>query len=63
MLRFKKIFKPKSVICTIRESKGLDISAACGQLKREGSKWEFLKYRFLYLFNCSYCLALVLYTK
>lgn len=35
MLRFKDYLNEKSVICTIRESKGLDISAACGQLKEK----------------------------
>ena len=35
MLRFKDFLNSKGVICTIRESKGLDISAACGQLKEK----------------------------
>ncbi|MGE3300054.1 MAG: 23S rRNA (adenine(2503)-C(2))-methyltransferase RlmN, partial [Arcobacter sp.] len=35
MLRFKDFLNQKGVICTIRESKGLDISAACGQLKEK----------------------------
>ena len=32
MLRFQKYLRDHGVTCTIRESKGLDISAACGQL-------------------------------
>lgn len=35
MMRFKDFLNSKGVICTIRESKGLDISAACGQLKEK----------------------------
>ena len=35
MLQFKDFLNQKGVICTIRESKGLDISAACGQLKEK----------------------------
>jgi len=35
--KFKDFLNQKKIICTIRESKGLDISAACGQL-REKSK-------------------------
>ncbi len=35
MLRFKEYLNSHGVICTIRESKGLDISAACGQLKEK----------------------------
>ncbi|MDD3468264.1 MAG: 23S rRNA (adenine(2503)-C(2))-methyltransferase RlmN, partial [Campylobacterales bacterium] len=31
---FRKYLADKRFICTIRESKGLDISAACGQLKQ-----------------------------
>ena len=37
MIKFQERLLSKGVICTIRESKGLDISAACGQLK-ESSK-------------------------
>jgi 23S rRNA (adenine2503-C2)-methyltransferase len=33
MLNFQKYLISKGVLCTIRESKGLDISAACGQLR------------------------------
>jgi len=33
MLKFQKYLISKGVLCTIRESKGLDISAACGQLR------------------------------
>ncbi len=35
MLEFKEYLNNHGVICTIRESKGLDISAACGQLKEK----------------------------
>ena len=37
MLNFKEHLISKGLICTIRESKGLDISAACGQLKEKES--------------------------
>ena len=33
--KFQKYLLDKGVICTIRESKGLDISAACGQLREQ----------------------------
>jgi len=33
--RFQKYLLDKGVLCTIRESKGLDISAACGQLREQ----------------------------
>ncbi len=36
MERFKEYLNKHGVICTIRESKGLDISAACGQLREKG---------------------------
>jgi len=32
---FQEYLLSKGVICTIRESKGLDISAACGQLREQ----------------------------
>jgi 23S rRNA (adenine2503-C2)-methyltransferase len=35
MIRFQEYLLSKGLICTIRESKGLDISAACGQLKEK----------------------------
>ncbi len=35
MEAFKEYLNSKGVTCTIRESKGLDISAACGQLKEQ----------------------------
>ncbi len=35
MERFKQYLNEHGVICTIRQSKGLDISAACGQLKEK----------------------------
>ena len=38
MIKFQEYLLSKKVICTIRESKGLDISAACGQLKEKEQK-------------------------
>ncbi len=35
MERFKDFLNEHGVLCTIRQSKGLDISAACGQLKEK----------------------------
>lgn len=35
MVRFKEYLLSKGLMCTIRESKGIDISAACGQLKEK----------------------------
>ncbi len=35
MRKFQKYLLSKGIICTIRESKGLDISAACGQLREQ----------------------------
>ncbi len=35
MERFKEYLNNHGIICTIRESKGLDISAACGQLREK----------------------------
>jgi 23S rRNA (adenine2503-C2)-methyltransferase len=35
MERFKDFLNDHGVLCTIRQSKGLDISAACGQLKEK----------------------------
>ena len=35
MIKFQDHLLGKGLICTIRESKGLDISAACGQLKEK----------------------------
>ncbi|EAH4570807.1 23S rRNA (adenine(2503)-C(2))-methyltransferase RlmN [Campylobacter sp. 2352 PW] len=37
-VKFQDYLSAKGVTCTIRESKGLDISAACGQLKERQSK-------------------------
>ncbi len=37
MIKFKDFLINKGLFCTIRESKGLDISAACGQLKEKES--------------------------
>ncbi len=38
MIRFQEYLLSKGVLCTIRESKGIDISAACGQLKEKTDK-------------------------
>ena len=38
MIRFQEHLLSHGVICTIRESKGMDISAACGQLKEKIEK-------------------------
>ncbi|MEA2028272.1 MAG: 23S rRNA (adenine(2503)-C(2))-methyltransferase RlmN [Campylobacterota bacterium] len=35
MLKFQEYLTKRGLLCTIRESKGLDISAACGQLREE----------------------------
>lgn len=35
MIKFQDFLVNKGLLCTIRESKGLDISAACGQLKEK----------------------------
>ncbi len=35
MIKFRNFLNEKGLTCTIRESKGLDISAACGQLKEK----------------------------
>jgi len=35
MRRFQEYLLSKGVLCTIRESKGIDISAACGQLREQ----------------------------
>ncbi|WP_034971923.1 23S rRNA (adenine(2503)-C(2))-methyltransferase RlmN, partial [Campylobacter corcagiensis] len=35
MVAFRDFLQSKGVTCTIRESKGLDISAACGQLREK----------------------------
>ena len=35
MIKFQEYLLGKGVLCTIRESKGLDISAACGQLREQ----------------------------
>jgi len=43
MIRFKDYLNDRGLICTIRESKGIDISAACGQLKEKdanGLTWD-----------------------
>ena len=38
MYKFQEYLLAKGLICTIRESKGIDISAACGQLKEKDLK-------------------------
>ncbi|MGZ8546266.1 MAG: 23S rRNA (adenine(2503)-C(2))-methyltransferase RlmN, partial [Sulfuricurvum sp.] len=35
MVKFRDYLDAHGVLCTIRDSKGLDISAACGQLKEK----------------------------
>jgi 23S rRNA (adenine2503-C2)-methyltransferase len=35
MIRFQDYLTQRGLLCTIRESKGLDISAACGQLREQ----------------------------
>ena len=39
MEKFKAYLNKKGVICTIRESKGIDISAACGQLREKDKQF------------------------
>jgi 23S rRNA (adenine2503-C2)-methyltransferase len=38
MIKFQEYLLSKGLLCTIRESKGIDISAACGQLKEKTDK-------------------------
>jgi 23S rRNA (adenine2503-C2)-methyltransferase len=40
MKNFQKYLLDKGIICTIRKSKGMDISAACGQLREKKLKEE-----------------------
>ena len=42
MIKFQEYLLKKKLMCTIRESKGMDISAACGQLKEK--EQEKVKY-------------------
>jgi 23S rRNA (adenine2503-C2)-methyltransferase len=35
MIAFQEYLIKRGLLCTIRESKGLDISAACGQLREQ----------------------------
>ena len=35
MLQFQQLLQSRGITCTVRESKGLDISAACGQLREQ----------------------------
>ena len=41
MIKFQDYLISKGLLCTIRESKGLDISAACGQLKEKEADGSF----------------------
>ena len=41
MLKFQEYLRDHGVTCTIRQSKGLDISAACGQLKQRNENPKF----------------------
>ena len=41
MRKFQEYLLSKGVLCTIRESKGLDISAACGQLREQNLNCSF----------------------
>ena len=38
VVKFQDILSAKGITCTVRQSKGLDISAACGQLKERTQK-------------------------
>ena len=38
MINFQEYLVKHGLLCTIRDSKGIDISAACGQLKEKGTK-------------------------
>ena len=38
MIKFQEYLTQRGLLCTIRESKGLDISAACGQLREQERK-------------------------
>ncbi len=38
MIKFQEYLLSKGLLCTIRESKGIDISAACGQLKEKAAE-------------------------
>lgn len=40
MVKFQEYLLSKGLLCTIRESKGIDISAACGQLKEKTENEE-----------------------
>ena len=41
MLKFQEYLRDHGATCTIRQSKGLDISAACGQLKQRNENPKF----------------------
>ena len=41
MLKFLEYLRYHGITCTIRQSKGLDISAACGQLKQRNENPKF----------------------
>ncbi len=40
MIKFQEYLLSKGLLCTIRESKGIDISAACGQLKEKDKEGQ-----------------------
>lgn len=40
--RFADFLVNKGLLCTIRESKGIDISAACGQLREKEKKFKYV---------------------
>lgn len=42
-VKFQDFLSTKGVTCTIRQSKGLDISAACGQLREQKEQEKFAK--------------------
>jgi len=42
MVKFQDYLCAHGITCTIRQSKGLDISAACGQLKQRNEKNKIL---------------------
>jgi len=56
VIKFQEYLLSKGVICTIRESKGLDISAACGQLREQNlnkesrmTKMDMVLYGFVFI--------------
>ena len=64
MLRFKDYLNERGLICTIRESKGIDISAACGQLKEKDANGDSWDIAFSFYSSSSDCNRRgILYTK